>query len=257
MDAFDTLVAAEPDGSSDSEAEAEPEPASEAAPARAPSADRAPAADRPAAPAEAKMKPKRKKDITGGDIEAPAPEAPPSSAWVCLRTWFGCLCGSTVLYSRDALKRAVRNGCPCLHPRVEQAVVCLALPPLWIWMGIRLLLLPCLYAYGGRCLGALFRFFYEGFERLMSRCGCNCDDAGGSCNATWMSPSRNSEKVNAWGDPAAKCGCQPAGPLATPPCVPSDATCSAASVYAPTAGLLASTSPPPPPPLLRARLSRR
>ena len=49
MDAFDTLVAAEPDGSSDSEAEAEPEPASEAAPARAPSADRAPAADRPAA----------------------------------------------------------------------------------------------------------------------------------------------------------------------------------------------------------------
>ena len=175
MDAFDTLVAAEPDGSSDSEAEAEPEPASEAAPARAPSAARAPAADRPAAPAEAKMKPKRKKDIAGGDIEAPAPEAPPSSAWVCLRTWFGCLCGSTVLYSRDALKRAVRNGCPCLHPRVEQAVVCLALPPLWIWMGIRLLLLPCLYAYGGRCLGALFRFFYEGFERLMSRCGCNCD----------------------------------------------------------------------------------
>ena len=118
MDAFDTLVAAEPDGSSDSEAEAEPEPAAEEAPARAPSADRAPAADRPAAPAEAKMKPKRKKDIAGGDIEAPAPEAPPSSAWVCLRTWFGCLCGSTVLYSRDALKRAVRNGCPCLHPRV-------------------------------------------------------------------------------------------------------------------------------------------
>ena len=65
MDAFDTLVAAEPDGSSDSEAEAEPEPAAEEAPARAPSADRAPAADRPAAPAEAKMKPKRKKDIAG------------------------------------------------------------------------------------------------------------------------------------------------------------------------------------------------
>ena len=21
----------------------------------------------------------------------------------------------------------------------------------------------------------MFRFFYEGFERLMSRCGCNCD----------------------------------------------------------------------------------
>ena len=56
----------------------------------------------------------------------------------------------------------------------DSLVVCLALPPLWIWMGIRLLLLPCLYAYGGRCLGALFRFFYEGFERLMSRCGCNC-----------------------------------------------------------------------------------
>ena len=156
MDAFNDLIADELDGDDDARP---PSPTPE--PERRSSALGAPEAKRP------------EKRPPPADGAAPGEEKRGFCA--CCAAWAACLCGSTMIYSRGALLKALRKGCPCLPPRVIIGIACILLPLLWVWMSLKLLLFPCLAVYLARCLATPKRACYEKLMRCAARLGCMCD----------------------------------------------------------------------------------
>ena len=145
LDAFDELADAEDDDDDDDDAsgdeEAPPARSEEAPPARSAAAEGAPSKPFFGLGPLTML---HQKDASSPPKPAPDDGAP--SGCACARAWLGCLCGNTVLYSRDGLERAVGRGCPCLPPKLKLAVVYASLPCLWVWMALRLLCLPCVAA---------------------------------------------------------------------------------------------------------------
>ena len=136
----------------------------------------------------------------GGDVEDQrgGGEDAPTGACACCRAWVRCVCGSAVFYSRTALVRSLRAGCPCLPRRGVVCVACVLLPLLWLWMSLKLLLLPCVAIYVARCCAVPRRAVYERLMACAARVGCLCDlryhDPGFPCADGPMSGFTDSER---------------------------------------------------------------
>jgi len=108
------------------------------------------------------------------DTNALAGDAP-GTCGAALSRVFNCCCGSYKLYSKDALAGKIQKVCCCAPRVVVYALTCALLPPLWVWMSLKLLVWPCLVFYVNKILGWPLRLCCGAMVKCVGMLGCVCD----------------------------------------------------------------------------------